>query len=136
MQKKESELMAKAMAGINHIEFWVSDLQRSMKFYAPIFEATGWHKLSETEFSSSTCVLYFVEKAVKRSDAIGPRHLCLQAGSREMVESVAELLKKQKAEVLRGPIEMPEYSPGYYTVDARDPDGYVIEVAYTPSMAM
>jgi predicted lactoylglutathione lyase len=29
---------------------------------------------------------------------------------------------------------MPDYSEGYYTVDFRDPDGYVIEVVHTRRM--
>jgi hypothetical protein len=33
-------------------------------------------------------------------------------------------------------VEMPDYSEGYYTVDFRDPDGYVIEVAHTPHMEL
>ena len=127
--------MKQSNAGINHIEFWVSDLARSTKFYGPIFEATGWRRLSETEFSSGACVIYFVEKKVKRGDVVGPRHICLQADSREVVEKVAASLRQQKADILRGPIEMKDYSEGYYTVDAHDPDGYVIEVAFTPGMS-
>lgn len=126
--------MQKANAGINHIEFWVSDLSRALSLYTPLFAAVGWRKLSDTEFSFGSTVFYFVEKPVARSDSAGPRHICFQAGSRETVEEVAKLLRKHHADILRGPIEMPDYSKGYYTVDFRDPDGYVIEVAHTPNM--
>ena len=123
-------------AGINHIEFWVSDLKRSLEFYEPVFKTVGWSKLGEGEFSSGSCVVYFIEQAVKRVDAVGPRHICFQAGSREQVDAVAEILTQRSAVLIRGPLEMPQYSQGYYTIDFRDPDGYVIEVAHTPHMVM
>jgi catechol 2,3-dioxygenase-like lactoylglutathione lyase family enzyme len=118
--------------GINHIEFWVSDLTRSLAFYRPLFAAIGWRQRSEAEFSSGSSVVYFIEKPVGRVDGVGPRHLCFQATSRAVVEAVATLMKSSSAAIIRGPVEMPEYSRGYYTVDVRDPDGYVIEVAHTP----
>lgn len=121
-----------AKAGIHHIEFWVSNLERSRALYAALFKAVGWEQKSDTEFSSGASTIYFYEKPVTRVDGVGPRHICLQATSRAVVEDVAKLLKKQQADIIRGPVEMPEYSEGYYTVDFRDPDGYVIEVAHTP----
>jgi catechol 2,3-dioxygenase-like lactoylglutathione lyase family enzyme len=121
-----------ATSGINHIEFWVSDLARSMAFYRPLFAAVGWSQRSETEFSSGSSILYFIEKPVGRVDGVGPRHLCFQATSRAVVEAVALLVKASAGSIIRGPVEMPDYSRGYYTVDVRDPDGYVIEVAHTP----
>lgn len=120
--------------GINHIEFWVNDLKLSLKFYEPIFKAIGWHKLGESEFSSGSVVVYLAEHTARKSDVIGPRHICFQAASREVVDAVEKVLKTLKANIIRGPIEMPEYSKGYYTVDFRDPDGYVLEVAHTPHM--
>ena len=122
--------------GINHIEFWVRDLQRSLGFYEPLFAAIGWRKLAETEFSSGSTDVYFVQKDVAGTDTVGPRHICLQATSREVVDSVAALLRKGSARVIRGPIDAPEYSKDYYTIDFRDPDGYIIEVAHTPNMEL
>jgi len=122
-------------SGINHIEFWVSNLAHSVKFYSPIFAALGWRKMSDTEFSSGSTMFYFVEKPVHRADSAGPRHICFQAGTRKTVEAVAKILAEQHATIIRGPVEMPDYSKGYYTVDFRDPDGYVMEVAHTPNMS-
>jgi catechol 2,3-dioxygenase-like lactoylglutathione lyase family enzyme len=120
--------------GINHIEFWVSNLARSVAFYSPIFEALGWRKMNDTEFSSGSTIFYFTEKPVSRADSAGARHICFQADSRKAVETIAKTLKDHHAKIIRGPVEMPEYSKGYYTVDFRDPDGYVMEVAHTPNM--
>jgi catechol 2,3-dioxygenase-like lactoylglutathione lyase family enzyme len=122
-------------AGINHIEFWVSNLARSVKFYSPIFAALGWRKISDTEFSSGSTMFYFVEKPVHQADSAGPRHICFQAGTRKAVQGVAKIPAEHRATIIRGPVEMLDYSMGYYTVDFRDPDGYVMEVAHTPNMS-
>jgi catechol 2,3-dioxygenase-like lactoylglutathione lyase family enzyme len=122
--------------GINHLEFWVGDLGQSLQFYEPLFAAIGWRKLGDSEFSSGAIDVYFVQKPVRRTDTVGPRHICFQATSREMVDTVARLLRGRSDTIIRGPVDAPEYSKDYYTVDFRDPDGYVIEVAYTPSMVL
>ena len=122
--------------GINHIEFWVGDLERSLRFYEPLLAAIGWRKLGDSEFSSGSIDVYFLEKRVRRADTVGPRHICFQATSREMVEAVARLLSGRPDTIIRGPVEAPEYSKDYYTVDFRDPDGYVVEVAHTPHMVL
>jgi len=124
-------------AGINHIEFWVSDLKRSLKFYEPIFAAIGWRKVNEGEFSAGSCVIYFAEKPVPKMDTVGPRHICFQATSRAVVDAVARIVTNgSSSAVIRGPLEMPQYSKDYYTIDFRDPDEYVIEVAHTPNMVL
>ena len=121
-------------AGINHIEFWVSNLERSQAFYTQLFRGIGWRQKSDTEFSSGSTTVYLVEQPVTRVDGAGPRHVCFQAVSRAVVDDVASMLRGRTADIIRGPVEMPDYSRDYYTVDFRDPDGYVIEVAHTPHM--
>ncbi|WP_374702520.1 VOC family protein [Bacillus sp. M6-12] len=122
--------------GINHIEFWVSDLEKSLAFYSGFFETIGWNRLNKTAFSTGTIEIYFKEAKVSRKDTAGPRHICFQAVERSIVDEVYLYLKKQNAEIIRGPIDADNYSQGYYTIDFRDPDRYVLEVAYTPNMEM
>jgi catechol 2,3-dioxygenase-like lactoylglutathione lyase family enzyme len=122
--------------GINHIEFWVSDLTRSLAFYRTVFGIIGWKPVGERAFSSGHVEIYFTERQVRKADTVGPRHICLQATSRDVVDSIAIFLNECDATIIRGPVEVPEYSQGYYTIDFRDPDGYVLEVAYTPSMEL
>lgn len=123
--------------GLNHIEFWVSDLEKSLVYYDSLFSLIGWKKLSRTAYSSGSTEIYFVEKhGTARHDTIGPRHICFQAVSKETVDAVGQWLKDSNHTVIRGPVRRDDYSQGYYTVDFRDPDGYVLEVAYTPNMKL
>jgi catechol 2,3-dioxygenase-like lactoylglutathione lyase family enzyme len=73
--------------------------------------------------------IYFVEKKVSFLENIGPRHICFEANSKDLVEKVAQFLKKKNADIIRGPVEYTYKSNTAYTVDFRDPDGYIIEVA-------
>lgn len=122
--------------GINHIEFWVSSYQNSIPFYTGLFEIIGWRRLNDVAFSTGNIEIYFKEASVSKLDTLGPRHICFQAVDREMVDAVYHYLQKVHARVIRGPVERNEYSEGYYTVDFYDPDGYVLEVAYTPNMEL
>jgi len=124
----ESELKP----GINHIEFWVSDILKSMKFYTSFLTLIGWEKISEVSFSNGSMVIYFLEmKGIEKLKSLGVRHLCFQAVKKEQVDQVYEALLTEHTDFIRGPLLMP-YSREYYTVDFYDPDGQVIEVAHTP----
>lgn len=114
---------------IKHIEFWVSDLGRSVKFYEGVFEIIGWKKVDSNAFSNGETKIYFVEKNIKLENTIGPRHICFLADSKKVVDQIAEFLSGLKADIIRGPIESQYKDRSSYTVDFRDSDGYVIEVA-------
>lgn len=118
--------------GINHIEFWVKDLEVSLAFYHELFPLIGWYVLNKTSFSCGQHEIYFKEMPVALHDSLGVRHICFHAVSREVVEQVGAWLKKREAHIIRGPQEMLQYNASYYTVDFRDPNGFVLEVAYTP----
>ena len=119
--------------GIRHIEFWVSDLQKSLNFYSQLFKIIGWEQVNATAFKSGNTKIYFKEAKVSRIDSIGPRHICFHTGNKEIVDKVGKFLQTQNVKIIRGPMEMKEkeYSKGYYTIDFFDPDGYVIEVAHS-----
>lgn len=123
---------SKLKPGINHIEFWVSDLSKSMKFYNSFLLLIGWVQISDVSFSNGSMVIYFKEmKDVEKTRSLGMRHLCFQATEKEQVDQVYDALAAEHAKFIRGPLLMP-YSREYYTVDFYDPDGQVIEVAHTP----
>ena len=122
--------------GIHHIEFWVANLEESICFYSRLFSIIGWKQLNESTFSTGKIEIYFKEVDEKIVRTLGPRHICYQAVSRTVVDEVTNFLQNVQAEIIRGPIEMNHYSDGYYTVDFYDPNGFVVEVAYTPNVEM
>ncbi len=115
--------------GIKHIEFWVSDLKRSLEFYSQLFSLIGWKQFDETSFSDGGAKIYFIEQSVVFNKNVGPRHICFLADSKEVVDSVGEFLKSMKAQIIRGPVESSYKNRSSYTVDFKDPDGYILEVA-------
>jgi len=122
----------KLRPGLNHIEFWVSDVKRSMAFYESVLTLVDWAKISDNSLSSGSMILYFQQvNGLEELCSLGVRHLCFQATQKDQVEQVHNLLVGMGSEIIRGPQNMP-YSEGYYTVDFFDPDGQVTEVAYTP----
>jgi len=122
----------KLKTGLNHIEFWVSDLRKSIKFYNSFLPLVGWKQISKVSFSDGNMVIYFQEmKDVQKTRSLGVRHLCFQATEREQVDQVYNALLNEQAKFIRGPLLMP-YSKDYYTIDFFDPDGQVLEVAHTP----
>lgn len=116
-------------ATIKHIEFWISDLKKSIKFYKGIFEIIGWNLIEKNAFSNGQTKIYFIEQDVKLQKTIGPRHICFLAGSRKIVDNVGRFLADNNYKIIRGPFEYHYKNRISYTVDFKDPDGYVIEVA-------
>lgn len=131
INKKNIKKMIKA--GIHHLEFCVSDITQSMKFYGSFLNLIGWEKISANSFSSGETTIYFVErKNDEKANSLGIRDLCFQATEKVQVDQIYDILSAENAKIIRGPVEMP-YSEGYYTVDFYDPDGQILEVAYTPN---
>lgn len=122
--------------GINHIEFWVKDLEQSVAFYSKLFPMIGWYALNNTSYSCGRHEIYFKEMPVALHNSLGVRHICFHATSRDVVNQVGEWLQTIGADVIRGPQEMPQYDASYYTVDFRDPNGFVLEVAHTPDIKL
>lgn len=122
--------------GIHHIEFWVANLEESICFYSRLFAIIGWKQLNKISFSTGKSKIHFKEVDENIVSTLGPRHICYQAVSRAIVDEVADFLQDVQAKMIRGPIEMNHYSDGYYTVDFYEPNGFVVEVAYTSNAEM
>src|SRR3989338_9675697 len=114
---------------IKHIEFWVSDMKCSTKFYKRLFHIIGWKQTERNAFINNQTKIYFIEHNVKAQKTIGPRHICFSANSRKIVDDVGKLLTKNKHDIIRGPVKSSYKNRSSYTIDFRDPDGYVLEVA-------
>ncbi|MFA6428285.1 MAG: VOC family protein [Candidatus Buchananbacteria bacterium] len=120
---------------IKHIEFWSSNLKRSLKFYKGVFSIIGWKFIDRNAFSNGETKIYFIEQPVKAQKTVGPRHICFLASSRHVVDKIGKFLVKNNCGIIRGPAGFRYKNRSSYTVDFRDPDGYVIEVA-TKSMVL
>ncbi len=117
------------MSKIKHIEFWVKDLEKSVGFYRNMFEIIRWEQVDENRFSDGETKIYFREQKITAQPTTGPRHICFLAESESIVEKVDEFLRKEGAVIIRGPIELEHKGRKSYTVDFKDPDGYILEVA-------
>lgn len=122
--------------GIAHLEFWVKDLKASMAFYSELFPIIGWKALNSTSYSSGAHEIYFKEMPVALHDSLGVRHICFHASSRGVVDEVGKWLVQQKAVIIRVPQVIPEYGNTYYTVDFKDPNGFVLEVTHMPDVVL
>lgn len=123
------------MAAIKHIEFWVSDLEKSLAFYRGLFNLIGWEQVDANGFKLDGAKIYFKEVPdIRMQTSLGPRHICFGVGKRRIVDNVGDYLRVCNARIIRGPVEITDnkYSSEYYTVDFNDPDGYILEVAYSP----
>ena len=50
--------MDNSKQGIKHIEIAVSDLQKSLDFYRPLFEMIGWEEVDKNGFVSGNLKIY------------------------------------------------------------------------------
>ncbi len=118
------------MAGIRHIEFWVSDLEKSLRFYHVLFSVLGWDQVDKTAFRYGETKMYFCQgKDVDEMNlrVFGPRHFCFEAGSVKKVDMISRL-SEVKGRILHGPAVLRD--GGSYMLVFKDPDGYILEVAH------
>ena len=61
-------------------------------------------KVDENAFSDGAMRVYFVEQPVTAQQNVGPRHICLLAKSRAVVDSVGAFIVANKSPLIRGPL--------------------------------
>lgn len=104
------------MTGIKHIEFWVSNLEKSLEFYKALFIILDWKLVEEKGFTNGETKIYFKEQPVSFNKNIGPRHIYFLAGSRELVDEVGDFLKTNNSFIIRGPIDSHYKDRSSYTL--------------------
>ncbi len=117
------------MNPIRHIEFWVSDLKKSLEFYKELFRVLEWDHVDENGFSKEGTKIYFVEmKNLSANHGVaGPRHICFQAKEKMVVDAIAQI-PDVASRILHGPEVI--HAGGSYMLVFKDLDGYILEVAY------
>ena len=129
---------------LRHICLEIANLDRSMKFYGPLFAATGFTKImGDKEYAgfSNGAIEWFLCKSrprrVSRKPPTGQEfvvseHLAFLLESPKDVDRIAAHMKKAGIEPLFPPEEHPIFSPGFYAASFCDPDQVVIEFYYRP----
>lgn len=131
------------MEHLDHIDLVVSDLERSVAFYAELLRPLGFADRSEITGERGERVIYLdrpghrgqIGLRERQSDgapdryAVGLHHLAFTAPSRDVVDERAAWLTAGGHEIESGPAEY-DYSPGYYAVFFKDPDGIKLELVH------
>jgi catechol 2,3-dioxygenase-like lactoylglutathione lyase family enzyme len=129
------------MGKVSHIEIYVSNYAKSIRFYDLILPCLGWRRLvcqtSHTTFSDGEMKIVFCPVEEKYADVgyhrkrIGLNHLALYASSKQQVDELyRDYLKPNSISCLYD--GQPAGDPDYYAVFFEDPDRIKIEVVYAP----
>jgi lactoylglutathione lyase len=122
---------------IEHIAFWVSDLEAMKEFYIKYFKATAGHKYHNPKKSFTSYFLTFEGgsrfEIMHRTDIttrpnhefLGIAHLAFSAGSKEKVNELTEMLRNDGYRILSEPRTTGD---GYYESVIRDTEGNEIEI--------
>lgn len=123
---------------LNHITLFVSDIERSKKFYAAALAPLGYRLLRDKGASAG----------FGQSDTDGARDfwikqvpetlpevksfscLAFTATNKEQVDGFHKAALEAGATDNGAPGYRPKYHPGYYAAFIHDPDGYNIEVVW------
>lgn len=133
----------------SHVDLTVSDLSRSIAFYAKVLEGLGFRRYEgdpdgapcwavwDGDGGAFSIALHEArgEGAGREHDRYSPglHHLAFHADSREDVDRFHDFLLDLGVEILDPPAEY-EYTAGYYAVFFADPDGLKLELVFEPAM--
>jgi glyoxylase I family protein len=136
---------------IDHVDLVVSSLARSLTFYRGLLRPLGYVREGPIRGERGEVVVYLEQVAggaaigLREAQsgphggpydryAVGLHHVAFTATSRAIVDERATWLREQGAEIEAEPREY-DYSPGYYAVFFRDPDGLKLEIVHRPADA-
>lgn len=126
---------------LSHIELYVLDYAKSIRFYDRVLIPLGWRRLvcqkSHAVFSDGhmKIVLGPVEEKYRTPEfhrkRVGLNHLAFYAGSQSFVDKfVEEVLKPQNIKCLYEGESRGDET--YYSIFFEDPDRIKLEVVYSP----
>lgn len=129
------------MSLLSHIEIYVSDYVRTIRFYDVVLQPLGWRRLvcqdSHTTYSDGSMKLVFCPTDEKylghgyHRKRIGLNHLAFYAPSRQAVNDLYQkaLIPEKIHCLYEG---KPAGEEDYYGIFFEDPDRIKIEVVYSP----
>ncbi|MGH8261838.1 MAG: VOC family protein [Steroidobacterales bacterium] len=131
-----------AAGWLHHIDLTVSDLPRSLAYYARVLPLMGFARIADCDegplWAGQSMELGLqAARSESRGEchdryAPGLHHLAFGAPSRADVDRVHAELVKLGVGILDAPAPYERYAPGYYAVFFADPDGMKLEYVYTP----
>jgi len=127
--------------GVDHIDLYISDLDRSAAFYDAVLSALGFRRVSDD--GPIVWLSKHMEIGIRAAESsvgsegydqyrFGLHHLAFRAKSRDAVDRFHALLQDQNIKILDAPAEYPDYVRDYYAVFFADPDGMNFELAHRP----
>jgi catechol 2,3-dioxygenase-like lactoylglutathione lyase family enzyme len=137
--------MAIEINGMAHVMLTVSSFELCRVFYRELLPRFGMKVVFDgdhlfycvggrTAIGIEPCDPAYADQRFVQQ-RVGLHHLCLRARSRDDVDRLAEVLRKMKATIIRGP-EEGTWAPGYYSVLFEDPDGIRLEMCFVPGAGL
>lgn len=132
--------MKRSKKGVmHHIELYVSDLKRSIKFWGFLLERLGyseyqrWEQGISWKLNDSYIVLVQTEERFMdipyHRCRTGLNHIAFHADSKEFIDSITEELIKRNVSILYKDRHPYAGGKGYYAVFFEDPDRIKLEIA-------
>ncbi|MCA9319697.1 MAG: VOC family protein [Planctomycetes bacterium] len=135
---------------VDHIQITVRDMQVAVPFYDRLMPLLGFdkqtrrvhttiasHELEVCDYTHPKlgfCISSprepFKDDAVHRRRPGSLHHLAFRASSRAEVDTIHGALTDLGATIVSAPRVYPEYSPHYYAVFFKDPEGIKYEVVF------
>jgi catechol 2,3-dioxygenase-like lactoylglutathione lyase family enzyme len=134
---------------LSHLDLTITDPARSVPFYDAVLSLLGYRRASVgVDTTASACWAITDQEhsvfSIGLEPAHGPgkqqphdryapglHHVAFHVDSRADVDHLYTQLVAMGADILEPPAEY-AYTPGYYAVSCRDPDGLVLEFVYEP----
>jgi lactoylglutathione lyase len=126
---------------IEHIAIWVDDLEKMRTFYVDYFNAVSGDKYVNPKKGYSSYFLKFsgsetrielmnrgdiVNEPYKRGFMKGIAHIAFSMGSKDLVDSLTERLRKDNSIIESEPRTTGD---GYYESVVLDPEGNYVEIS-------
>ncbi|MFQ6026388.1 MAG: VOC family protein [Dehalococcoidia bacterium] len=136
---------------LSHLDLSVADPERSVPFYDAVLPLLGYRRVATGTAATAAACWHLTDKSnsvfgIALEPARGPgrrrtydrhspglHHVAFHVDSRADVDQLYKSLVEIGAEILDVPAEY-DYSPGYYALSFKDPDGLVLEFVYEPQL--
>jgi catechol 2,3-dioxygenase-like lactoylglutathione lyase family enzyme len=136
-----------SVEAIDHVDLVVSSLARSQPFYEGLLRPLGYVEAGDIVGERGERVVYISRHdsdgavglrerpgsgpEVADRYALGLHHLAFSVLNRGTVDRIGAWAREAGAEIESEPREY-DYTPGYYAVFLRDPDGIKLEFVHRP----